>query len=376
MAFAVEVAPITVRSVPFGVSVPGTIEAFEQVQITARVAGALDRVAFKEGQDVKQGEMLAVIESDRYAVAVAQAQAVVQKAQASEQAAEQQLARRQLANQGDSGLITPEEIAQYTTAVATTKADVASAQEQLHVAQLNLRDSYVRAPIAGVIQTRSVETGQYLQPGAVLGTLLRRDPLLLKFFVTEQDAPRIRPGMKATVTLRDITVREYTANITLVSGTADLTSHLIAVTGEVEDNDHKYFLRPGVFCDVTIPVDQARQGIVVPDMAIRASERGFLAYVVEGNVARERVITLGMHTSTGNIEVTNGLAVGDQLVVLGADQLSDGAPVKVAQQTTIDGFDAGAPAGTGAALPPTAPPAGSAATAGSGRRGGGGGSHP
>ena len=56
---------------------------------------------------------------------------------------------------------------------------------------------YVRAPIAGVIQTRTVQAGQYLQPGAVLATLLQRDPLLLRFQVTEQDAPRIKPGMTA-----------------------------------------------------------------------------------------------------------------------------------------------------------------------------------
>jgi RND family efflux transporter MFP subunit len=237
--------------------------------------------------------------------------------------------------------VTGEDIATFQTNVQTAKADVQAAQETVKVAQLNLRDSYVKAPITGTIQTRTVETGQYLQPGAVLATLLQRDPLLLKFQVTEQDAPRLKPGMPVNISMRE-SVNTYQAAINLVAGSADPTSHLVAVTALIDDKEHKYWLRPGAFCDVSIPVGGTRPAAVVPEGAIRASEKGFLAYVIQGTTAKERIVTEGMHTPGGLVEITNGLSAGDLLVLVGEEPLSDGATVKIAERTTIEQFDAGA----------------------------------
>jgi len=128
----------------------------------------------------------------------------------------------------------------------------------------------------------------------------------------------------------------------------------VAVTAEVDDKEHKYWLRPGVFCDVSIPVGATRQSAVVPEIAIRATERGFLAYVIDGTTAHEHAVQLGMHTANGFVEVTQGLAAGDLLVVLGGEPLSDGVSVKIAQRTTMENFDAGAPA-TPAPAPSGAP---------------------
>jgi RND family efflux transporter MFP subunit len=369
--YSVEVAPITLRIVGYVVTAPGAIQAFEQVQVTARVGGAVDKVLFAEGQAVKAGETLAVVEVDRYQVAVDQAKAQVAKTTAAEASAEAALNRRSASNQEHPGLIPGEEIATYQTTVQTAKADQQAANEALKVANLNLRDAYVRAPIAGVIQTRTVQTGQYLQPGTVLATLLQRDPLLLKFQVTEQDAPRIKPEMTATLSLRESS-RSYNAKITLVAGSADPTSHLVAVTGEIDDKEHRYWLRPGAFCDVSIPVGSTRQAAVVPEIAIRASERGFLAYVVDGAVAHEKVVNLGMHTANGFVEVTSGLNAGDLLVVRGAEPLSEGAPVKINDRTTLEQFE------EGGAPPPLATDGDGGAHgggAGGGHRDGGGAPH-
>ncbi|MGH7280450.1 MAG: efflux RND transporter periplasmic adaptor subunit, partial [Polyangiaceae bacterium] len=289
--FPVEVAPVDFRQVGYVITAPGSINAFEQVQVTARVAGAVDKVSFTEGASVKEGQVLVSIESERYQVAVDQAKAALSKTQAAEANAESQLARRTGATADHPGLITGEEIATYQTQVQTAKADVAAANEQVKVAQLNLRDSYVRAPITGVIQTRTVETGQYLQAGNVLATLLQRDPLLLKFQVTEQDAPRVKVGMTATLTMRE-TTNSYQGTISLVAASADPASHLVPVTATVDDKEHKYWLRPGAFCDVSVPVGGTRPAAVVPESAVRPSENGFLAYVIQGTTAKQRILQL------------------------------------------------------------------------------------
>jgi membrane fusion protein, multidrug efflux system len=166
--------------------------------------------------------------------------------------------------------------------------------------------------------------------------------LLLKFSVTEADAPRLTVGMPVNLVLRE-SARTYTSKITLIAGSADPSSHLVPITAQVDDTDHKFWLRPGVFCDVTIPVGGTRDAAVIPELSIRATEKGFLAYTIQGTLAKERVVTLGMHTGDGFVEITQGLSPGDVLVVRGADPLTDGASVKVTSRTTLEAFDAGGP---------------------------------
>jgi membrane fusion protein, multidrug efflux system len=379
LQYPVQVAPVAPRQVQYNIIAPGSIDAFQQVQITARVAGAVDKVGFVEGQTVKQGDTLVLIEVDRYNVAVDQAKAALAKAQAAHAAAQAELARRQGAVAAHPGLVAGEEIEQYATSVASTEADADSARQTVRVAQLNLRDATVRAPFGGVIQSRTVQAGQYLQPGAVLATLLQRDPLLLRFPVTEADAPRVKAGMTARVTLRE-SARTYSANIILVAAAADPTTRLVQVTATIDDTDHKYWLRPGAFCDVNVPIGDARQGIVVPSLSVQPTDKGNVVYTVDaGSIAHVRAVTLGMHTPEGGVEVTQGLSAGDLLVVRGFEPLSEGAPVQIADRTTLDGDasappagptgeeDAGEPAGDEGAGPATASAA-SAASAGHRRK--------
>jgi RND family efflux transporter MFP subunit len=359
LSYPVAVAPLEVRQVNYNVMAPGTIEAFQQVQITARVAGAVDRVAFVEGQSVKKGDTLVVIESERYAVAVDQAKASVARAQATEKSSEAELARRQAAVAQHPGLVAGEEVEQYATQVETSKADVESAHQNQRVAELNLRDAFVRAPFAGVIQSRTVQAGQYLTPGAVLATLLQRDPLILRFGVTVQDAPRIKAGMTANITLREST-RTYAAKIMLVADSADPTTRLVPVTGQIDDTEHKYWLRPGAFCEVAVPVGDAKPAIVVPSIAVQPTSTGNVVFVAdEKNIAHQRSVSLGMYTPDGGVEVTQGLKAGELLVVEGFEALSEGAPVNVKTRTTLQAAQAAASAsaaGSASAAPSASAP--------------------
>ena len=327
--FPVEVAPVEARDVEYVVNAVGSVEAFERVQITARVAGAVERVLFTEGQAVKKGDVLAEIEPARYAIAVRSAEASLAKAKATLTEAQAGAQRRAAVNEASPGLLPAEQLETYQTRARTAEAEVASAKAMVDQAQLNQRDAYVRAPMDGVLQTRTVQTGQYVQPGLVMATLLRREPLLLRFNVPEADVTRIRPGMSARFTVRNGGGR-FTAKITHVAAAADDASRLVPVTAEVSGEEAKT-LRPGTFATVSVPVETRGGSPVVPQTAVRPSERGFLAYVVEGNKARERVLELGMRTAEGLVEVLDGLKAGEVLVVRGAEALRDGAAVRVAE---------------------------------------------
>ena len=367
LEYPVQVAPLDLRQVSYTVTAPGSIEAFQQVQITARVAGAVDKVAFVEGQSVKQGDLLVAIEPDRFQVAVGLANAALERAKATELAAEAEVARRKDAIAQHPGLVAGEEVAQFETQVATGKADVNSAQQAVRVAQLNLRDSYVRAPFAGVIQSRTVVGGQFLQPGAILATLIERDPLILRFGVTEQDAPRIKQGMVANMVLRE-SARTYVAKIILVADSADVATRLVPVTAQVDDTEHKYWLRPGAFCEVNVPIGDAKQAIVVPSIAVSPTASGNIVYTGDDkNIAHVKPVALGMYTPDGGVEITKGLSVGELLVVQGFESLTEGAPVKISARTTLQAAQTAAAASATLPTPPSsaAPPTSSAHAQGS-----------
>jgi multidrug efflux system membrane fusion protein len=324
IVFPVEVATVAAQPVEYRVSAVGSVEAFETVQVTARVAGVVDKVDFAEGNTVATGQKLAEIEPDRYRVQVDSAKATLARAEASLQDAQAGLKRREQVNTRTPGLVKEEDLETFRTRVRVAEADVAQARSALDLAQLNQRDAIVRAPTSGTIETRRVETGQYVQPGSVIATLLRREPLLLRFKVPESDAPSLRDGMQAQFTVKD-SPRVFRATITLVGGAAAESSRMVVVTARIDDPERS-MLRPGQFAEVTVAVGRADRP-VVPETAIRPSERGFLAYVVEGDTAKVRILQLGMRTADGRVEVRDGLAPGETLVVRGAEALRDGAAV-------------------------------------------------
>ena len=355
--FPVEVMKVEEKPHEVVINSPGVIDAFEVIQITARVAGVVDKVSFVEGEEVKRGQALAYIDSRRYALNVSAARAAVAKADATVADVEQAVKRRENAVKNNPGLIPGEELETYQTKLRTAKADAEQAREALKLAQLNLTDSSVRSPAEGIIQTRSVATGQMVQQGTAIATVLRRDPMLLRFHATTAEAPRLKIGMQVEFTLKE-SQRTYTAKITLVAAAAEAESRLVPITAEVQA-DKKFWLRPGSFALVKVKLTPQRQFPLIPVTAVRPSDRGFLAYVIDGDVSHERVLQLGLHTAEGWVEVRDGLKAGESLVTKGHEALAEGTKIRIVEPT--------APASQGAAKAGERP----AGTKGGGGRPGG-----
>lgn len=325
--FPVEAQAVASRAVEYTIDAVGSLDAFERVAVTARVAGAVERVLFREGQVVTKGQTLVEIEPERYRLAVDAAEATLAKQLAAKAEAEAGYARRQAVSVKNPGLIRGEEIETWRTRVQTAAAEVTQAQATVAQARLNLRDALVRAPVSGIIQTRTVETGQYVPVGTVMASLIQRDPLLLRFKVPEGEAGPLKPGLVARFRVAEGSGL-HEARITHVAAAASQASRMVDVTANVL-NPNQAELRPGAFAQVTVPIGAEREAPVIPQTAIRPSEQGFLAYVVANGVAEQRVLTLGMRTADGQVEVLNGLQSGEQLVIRGAEALRDGAKVKV-----------------------------------------------
>jgi multidrug efflux system membrane fusion protein len=353
LEYPVDVAPLEQRSMTFSVEAPGSVDAY-QVQITARVGGPVDEVKFMEGDDVNKDQALVTIDRARYAIALEQAKSAYAKAVATEKSAEAALNRRLEAEKASPGVIAGEEIEQKQTAVDTAKADVDAAKEAQAVSELDLKESVVLATVKGTVQTRTVQQGQYLAAGNVLATIIQREPMLLRFSVSETDAPRLRRAMErgpliATFVMPRDTPFQFQAKLSFLGEAADPSTRLFLATAEVippmktaapGDKDAMKAakrLRPGAFAQVSIPVGAARPGMVVPQIAVTPTEKGKVVYIVDkDNIAHQKVVETGMHTSQGGIEITRGVNPGDLLVVAGADPLTEGATVTIKSKTTLE----------------------------------------
>lgn len=329
LSFPVEVISVEGQTIEYAISAVGTVEAFETVLVTARVRGVIEKVNLREGQEVKPDEVLVEIEPQTYRNALDSANARLLKAEAAVSDAEFGLNKREEANAKNPGIFSPEEVETWRNKVKSTRAEVSSAKVDVAQATLDLDNAFAKAPIGGIIQTRSAQTGAYVQPGTLLATLQRRDPLLVRFAVTEQEAGYLTIDKDLTFTARE-TVRPLKAKITYIAAAADVGTRMVSVLGQVDAKDRE-LVRPGAFAQVRIVTSSKPNTPAIPQTAVRPSERGFLAYVIEKGVAKERVLTLGLRTDDGRVEVRAGLTPGEKLVVRGGEALRDGVSVTVTE---------------------------------------------
>jgi membrane fusion protein, multidrug efflux system len=328
LEFPVEVVQLEGTRLEAMVTSVGAVEAFESIQVTARVAGAIDAVHFREGEEVKANTLLVEIEPQRYQLGVAQAKATLDRTIATRAEAEREIERA--SKLAAEGIGTGAEVSSWQTRLDGARAEESQARAALALASLNLRDARVRAPISGKIQSRNIQTGQYVQAGTVLATLIDRDPLLLRFKVSDSEVARLSLGMSAEFRLKDAP-RPQHAKITFIADAAEPGSRLVPVVAEVDAEDSN--VRPGTFVEVRVPLGASDGKVVVPETAVRPSERGFLAFVIDGTSAHERVLQLGLRTPDGRVEVAQGLSPGEILVVRGGEALREGAKVRIVPGT-------------------------------------------
>ncbi len=330
LRFPVQTVTVETSTVQYEVEAVGSVEAFERVEITARVAGVVDGVRFREGDRAAANAVLVEIDAERYRLAVESAEATLAADHAALAEAKAGLERREAASERNPGLIRGEELDSWRARLQTASADVRQSEAALAQARLNFSDALVKAPVSGIIQTRTVQTGQYVQVGTVLATMVQRDPLLLRFQVPEQEAGSLNVGMQVSFSVSE-RPSAYQASITHVSATANPASRMVDVTAQIDDPDRDQ-LRPGAFAQVRVAFGANKPAPVIPQTAIRPSERGFLAFVVEDGKARERALELGMRTEAGRVEVISGLEPGEELIIRGNEALRDGADVTVENQ--------------------------------------------
>ena len=320
----VKVAPVAVQDVVYQIKSLGQIEAQDVVQVTAQVEGVATDVRFREGDRVGPGTVLLRIDPERYRLEAERAQATLEQARAEQGRAEADLKRREALASND--LLSAEELTRSRSESNRLTASVEVAQAALGIARQNVARSEVRPQVSGVIDTRTVDTGQFVRTGTVLATIVDASRLRLRFKVSEAESLRAAVGANVTFRVAPLGPRDFTARIYHVGRIADPTTRNVEVLGWVDNPGE---LKPGFFAEVTLAGEQRKDALVVPESAIQASEQGFVTYVVEGGQAHVRPIQLGLRTGTGVVEILSGLKPGQTVVTEGSDRLDDGIPVEV-----------------------------------------------
>jgi multidrug efflux system membrane fusion protein len=327
-ALRVRVAPVAVQDVVHQIKALGSIESRDMVQVTAQVEGVATDVRFREGDHVSSTTVLLRIDPDRHRVEAERARALKEQATAELGRAQADLQRRE--SLAASQLLSTEELTRSRGENARLDAAVDVAKAAYEIALQDLRRSEVRPPISGVINTRTVDTGQFVRTGDVLATIVDASRLRLRFKLSEGESLRAKEGGAVGFRVAPLGPKDFGATIYHVGRVADPTTRQVEVLAWVDPAPE---LKPGFFAEVTLEGERKDDALVIPESAVQASERGFVTYVVDDKkTARVRPVGLGLRTGTGVVEILSGLKAGEVVVSEGSDRLADGMAVEAVER--------------------------------------------
>lgn len=320
----------------------GTVTPLANVTIQSQISGQLLEVDFKEGQVVKKGDLLAVIDPRPYAVSLEQAQGQLQQAKAQLAEAQADLTRYVTLSKQDS--ISEQQVDDQRALVSQDEGLIKTDQAAVDNANLNLTYCHIVAPVSGRVGLRQVDPGNYVTPNQSSGlvVLAQVQPISVIFTLPEDDIPEVVKRLHTGDTI-SVVAFDRTNTHQLAAGTlATIDNEVDPATGTIKlralfpNEDGTLFANQ--FVNVRMLVDVDRGAIVIPTSAIELGQQGSFVYVVgEDNLVSARNITLGPAEGERQA-VTSGLTGGERVVVDGADQLKDGAEVLVQSLTNpVDG---------------------------------------
>jgi membrane fusion protein, multidrug efflux system len=335
---AVGVVAAAERQVTPAFTFNGRIEAVDKVDLRARITGFLEKRAFEEGQEVRQGDLLFVIEKQQYEAAVQQVQAAVAQAEATLTDAGLQLARGEELVRNRN--IPQSEVDARHARRDTAKGQLLAAQAQLRQAQISLGYTDIEAPIAGKIGRSLFSEGSFVGPDSgSLATIVSQDPIYVTFPVSSRELLQARKEAEARgeelravrikVRLPDGTDYDQTGAVNFVDNQVDPTTDTMTVRASMPNPQRR--LVDGQLVGVTVERAQPQPAVVVPQAALLADQAGPYVLVVGGDgKVEQRRIEVGQPTGS-DITIPEGLKPGDRVVVDGIQKVRPGQTVQVAQ---------------------------------------------
>jgi RND family efflux transporter MFP subunit len=336
----VTVAEVKSETVPIYLDYVGTLQSIEKVDINARVEGFLVERAFKDGADVKAGDLLFVIDPRPFEAALIAAEAQLAEDLAALSYAREQVSRYKSLVEKD--YITRDAYDEYLTQATEAQAIVEADRANVVQAELNLSYCTMYAPFDGRIGRRLVDVGNLVGAGSeatLLATIVQLDPIYVYFNVAERDIPEIlkqqniKP-LTLSIVLPDESKHPEDGTVDFVDNQVDVTTGTITLRGVVS-NASKTLL-PGQYVKVQLLLEQQPNTLVVPSQAVGEQQGDTYVYVVgNDNKAEFRNVTAG--SSYGGMRIIEkGVSAGEKVIVNGLQKVKPGITVKTETQAEAE----------------------------------------
>lgn len=348
-AVPVSVARVTARDVPVFLRGLGNVTAFNTVTVHTRVDGQLVEVKFKEGQEVKKGDLLAVVDPRPYQAALDQAKATLAKDQAAQRDAEVNLRRYQALAQDQ--VIAQQQLDTQRSTVGQFAGQIGADQAAIENAALNLSYCRVTAPIPGRIGLRLVDVGNIVHASDANGLLVitQMQPIAVIFTLPEDDIPQVLTHLKngplaVDAYTRDDKTKIATGQLITINNEIDPTTGTDRFKAIFQNEDR--MLWPNQFVNIRLLLETKKNALTIPNAALQRGAQGNFVFVVNPDKSVEaRNVEVGVNEG-GTAEIDNGLSAGEMVVTDGQDKLQPGSKV-IAQQ---DGNRSQQPASNGASV--------------------------
>lgn len=293
-------------------SLSGTLEANEQIEVRSEVSGVVEQINFEEGSMVTKGQALIKVNDIELRAQLKQVQTA--KGLSSENARRAKL------------LLEKEAISQEEFDVAN--AEYQSAQAQVQLIQAQLSKTIVRAPFSGKIGLRSISKGSYISPNTLIAQLVNTSQLKITFSIPEKYAQTMKVNQTLTFTTSG-SKETYKATIYAIEPAIEIESRTLRIRAITNNNDGK--LIPGTFANVSLPLEKLQNALLVPTEALIPIQNGKKIFVVENGKAKEIIVETGARTDK-EILITSGLKAGDTILTSGVMSLRNDSPVIVKLQ--------------------------------------------
>ncbi|MCI0468510.1 MAG: efflux RND transporter periplasmic adaptor subunit [Nitrospirae bacterium] len=320
-AQAVEVKRIR----PFIMTI-GTLNPYEEVILSAEVDGVLKDVRVDEGTIVSKGMVLAVIDDTDYRLEAKRAKAAMSQAEASLNNTRVEFGRKQSLFKEE--LVTRQQFDDVSTRLSVAEADLERAAAALALAGERLKKTLIYSPLSGYIKEKKVSSGSYVRNGSNLFSIIQNNPIKLNFTVTEKEVGKLRTGQDVVFKIDAFPEKEFKGRVNIIYPSLEEKTRSLKV--EAITPNPNGLLKPGLFARVILYTGAEKEAMLAPIISLLYEGDKVKVFAIDGERAKERAVKVGQKQGE-MIEITEGLRAGEEVVVVGQQNLSDGAKVSVAR---------------------------------------------
>jgi len=302
----------------------GTLKPYEEVVVSAEVDGILKDVKVDEGSVVSKGMILASIDDMDYSLEVQRAEAVLRQAEAA--LANTRLEYQRKEKIYKEQLVTQQQFDDVSTRLSLAESDVDRAKASLSLARQKLIKTNIYSPLSGVIKEKKVSAGDYVKNGTPLFVIIQDNPIKLNFTVSEKDTGRLMKGEDVIFKVDAFPDKEFKGKLHIIYPNLEEKTRTLQVEAIASNPDRT--LKPGLFAHVKLFTGTQKDTILIPSVSLLYEGESTKVFVIEGDRARQKTIKSGQKYGE-MMEIVEGLKEGEQVVVVGQQNLSEGVKVNI-----------------------------------------------